>query len=145
MRQLFQDPITVGQWIHIVGVADPKTRRTAIYKNGELRHSDSYAAKITPAVREAPLRFGTKDQASFFRGAIGTGRVWHRALDAPAVHDLYAGNVVPDGLVAEYSMTEGSGSVVHDTVSGHNGVVHSASWGKGAGSIQESTGTQGGG
>jgi len=36
----FQDPITPGEWIHVVGVAD--TERTAIYKNGVFRKCDQY-------------------------------------------------------------------------------------------------------
>jgi len=39
----FQDPVTPGEWIHVVGVADATTQQTSIYKNGRHRHSDSYA------------------------------------------------------------------------------------------------------
>jgi hypothetical protein len=141
----FQDPITVGRWIHIVGVIDPMTEQTIIYKNGELRNSNSYQGKIVPVTGPAHLRLGSKNLKSFFRGAIGPARIWNRPLSPSEVHDLYVANAIPAGLVAEYPMSEGRGSVVHDSVGGHDGEVHAAAWGMEPRSIQESTGPQGGG
>jgi hypothetical protein len=41
----FQDPIATGQWIQVVGIADAAKKRSAIYKNGEFRHSDLYSSE----------------------------------------------------------------------------------------------------
>jgi concanavalin A-like lectin/glucanase superfamily protein len=142
----FQDPIVAGEWMHVVGVADASASTTAIYKNGELRHSDSYRDTIAPAAGSAPLRFGTRDLASFFQGGIGPVLVWDRPLTASEVHDLYAAGVVPqDHLVARYALTEGSGSVVHDSAGGPDGVLTAVTWGTAKAPIQHSTGTSGGG
>lgn len=99
----FQDPVTPGQWIHIVAVVDASAQTTAIYKNGVLRNTNSYAGKITPTPGAEPMRFGSKDLSSFFQGAIGPVRIWSRPLTASEVSALYGSGAVPQsGLVAEY-------------------------------------------
>jgi hypothetical protein len=143
----FQDPLVAGQWIHVVGVVDATAQRTAIYKNGQFRHSDSYSGQVVPSQATAPLRLGTKDFASFFKGAIGSLRIWSRPLTGSEIQQLYASNVVPrQGLVAQYNLNEGSGSVIHDTVGGHDGTLVNAVWARGGGLIRLiPTGSSGGG
>ncbi|MFS8086140.1 MAG: LamG domain-containing protein, partial [Acidobacteriota bacterium] len=142
----FQDPLAARQWVQVVGVADQGAQTTSIYKNGALRHSDSFAGIITPVAGSAPLRFGSKDFASFFQGAIGPVRVWNRPLNAAEVQALYVSNVVPqNGLVAQYLLTEGSGNVAHDTARGHDGNVIGAQWGAGGGPVNITGGNSGGG
>jgi hypothetical protein len=89
----FQDPLEAGQWIHVVGVVDGE--RTSIYKNGEFRKCDQYTGPgertcqrytsdlwIAPRHGLAPLRLGTRDLNSYFRGALAAVRVWNRPLSA---------------------------------------------------------------
>jgi hypothetical protein len=142
----FQDAIVPGQWIHVVGVVNPTTHRTAIYKNGALRHEDNYAGIIEPGVGTAPLRIGTKDLSSFFVGAIGPLQVWNRALTAEEIRSFYTSQAVPgDGLVASYAITEKGGAVLHDAQGRHDGTIHDATWGQGGGPIAEGGPTQSGG
>lgn len=141
----FQDPIRAGEWIHVVGIADAAKRTTAIYKNGEFRHSDSYASQ-TPAAGPAPLRFGTRDFASFFKGAIGPVLIWNRPLVATEIKALFALSAVPrDGLVAWFANDEGSGTAVHDRVGGKVGEVHGAVWQNRQGMVGTAIGESGGG
>ena len=120
----FQDPVDVGKWLHVVGVVDAGSHTTAIYKNGQLRNTNAYGGTITPAHGIAPLRLGTKDFASFLRGALSQLRVWDRPLTAAEIIALYETNVVPqDGLVAEYLLNEGRGTVVHDSQGHPQGTV----------------------
>ncbi len=142
----FQDPITPGEWIHVVGVVDAGAQRTSIYKNGQFRHSDSYSGLIRPAHGVAPLRLGTQSLASFFQGAMGPVRVWSRPLSASEVQGLYNSNAVPrQGLVAQYRLNEGRGSVIHDTADGHEGALFNVAWGRGRRPIAAATGSSGGG
>jgi hypothetical protein len=142
----FQDAVVAGQWIHVVGVVNPATHHTAIYKNGELRHEDNYGGIIDPAAGSAPLRFGTKDMASYFDGAIGPVYLWSRALSAAEIRELFGSATVPaDGLVAEYATTEGSGTVLHDARHEHDGTVHDAQWGQSGAPIASGGGQSGGG
>jgi hypothetical protein len=146
----FQDSITPGQWIHVVGVVDANAQTTAIYKNGVFRHSDSYVGgtvTITPTPGSAPMRFGSKDMSNFFEGAIGPVRVWNRPLSASEVQALYASNTVPpNGLVAAYALTEGQGSTIVDSVAANNGMLFNTTWGQGARQpVANGTGTSGGG
>ena len=135
----FQDPITPGEWIHVVGVAD--TERTAIYKNGVFRKCDQYRGSgdgscqqyrdlsIAPQHGTAPLRMGTRDFGSYFQGGLAEVRIWNRALAGDEIAELYATDTVPpNGLVAEYLLTEGAGSVAHDTLGDHDGTIVGATW-----------------
>lgn len=141
----FQDPIRTGQWIQVVGVVDAVNKTTAIYKNGKFRHSDSYAS-ATPMPGPAPLRFGTRDFASFFKGAIGPVLIWDRPLAPSEVKALFAASAVPqNGLVAWFADDEGSGLILHDSVGGKVGKVHGATWQGGTGPVGTATGSSGGG
>jgi hypothetical protein len=136
----FQDPLEVGQWIHVVGVAD--SERTYLYKNGQLRKCDQYRGSgdqtcqryaselwISPQLGSAPLRMGTRDLHSYFLGALADVRVWNRPLSAAEVGDLYLSGIVPrNGLVAEYRLDEGVGTVAHDTAGAHDGTIVGAAW-----------------
>lgn len=103
----FQDPITPGQWIHVVGVVDARAQTTAIYKNGVLRNTNSYAGTIAPAAGSAPMRLGTKDFRSYLEGAIGTVRVWNRPLSASEIAALFrSGSYTP---VATSAATQSGG------------------------------------
>jgi hypothetical protein len=144
----FQDGLEAGQWFHVVGIADAQAQAVSIYKNGALRHTDSYAGIIAPQPGTAPFRIGTRDLASFFPGAIAQVRVWNRPLNGTEVSDLYTLDRVPaGGLVAQYLLDEGSGSTARDSVGGHHGtVVGSLSWaGPDAGVIHDTEVQSGGG
>jgi hypothetical protein len=131
----FQDPIVVGEWIHVVGIADDQ--RTYIYKNGELRKCDQYRGsgdgtcgrhpiQVEPEPGPAPLRIGTRDLKSFFKGEIREVRIWDRALTASEISSLYSGRSLPQkGLAAEYLLTDGT---ARDSVGGRNGTVFGANW-----------------
>jgi len=143
----FQDPIKPGQWLQVVGVVDQSVSMVSIYKNGQLRHSDSYAS-LTPAPQpgSAPLRIGSKDLSSYFKGAIGPIWIWNRPLSASEIGGLFSSGTVPQrGLVAAYPMNEGTGTTIHDSVGNHNGSISGATWGQGSGSIGAGGGQSGGG
>ena len=141
----FQDPISIREWIQVVGTVDAAKKITAIYKNGEFRHSDSYQSE-TPVPGPAPLRFGTRDFASFFKGAIGPVQIWNRPLAATEVADLFNASVVPqNGLVAWFANDEGSGSFIIDGVAGQVGTIDGALWQSGRGPVGTTTGSSGGG
>jgi len=70
----FQDPVTVGGWIHVAVVINTRVRPgvISIYKNGVLRKTTPLSQfDVVPRPGNAPLRIGTRDFGSFFRGAIG--------------------------------------------------------------------------
>jgi hypothetical protein len=142
----FPDPVDVGQWLHIVGVVDAGSHTTAIYKNGQLRNSNAYGGTITPRHGNAPLRLGTKDLASLLRGALSQVRIWKRPLTAAEITALYATNTVPqDGLVAEYLLNEGHGTVVHDSQDHPPGIVVGGTWDATHHALSTTTGQNGGG
>ena len=131
----FEDAIIPGQWLHVVGVAD--SQRTYMYKNGELRRCDQYRGsgdgtcvkhpiQVDPEAGSAPVRIGTRDLKSFFKGDIREVRIWDRALTGSEISGLYSGRLVPQkGLAAEYLLTNGT---ARDTTGAHNGAIFGASW-----------------
>jgi concanavalin A-like lectin/glucanase superfamily protein len=138
----FQEPIIVGEWIHIVGVAD--SQRTYIYKNGAFKKCDQYQGsgdgtcgvhydekgnllQIYPQHGNAPLRIGTRDMNSFFQGAIREVRIWNRPLSPDEVSNLHnpTGIVPQDGLIAEYLLAH---DIAKDTIGNNDGFIHGAIW-----------------
>jgi hypothetical protein len=127
------DPVVAGQWMHFTGVAD--NGAVTIYKNGiDTGHCFQYQGDgpcrqqfdaagnrivIDPVAASAPLRIGTQDGTSYFQGSIAALRIWNRALTNTEVGDLYQSDQFPpDGLVAQYLLDEGSGTVAFDTSGG---------------------------
>ena len=119
----FQEPVQVGEWIHVVGIADGQN--TYIYKNGVLKQSQSYAGIIIPQHGTAPLRIATRDFNSFFLGAIRGVRFWNRALTAAEVAAVFTDTIPQDGLVAEYRLDPG---IVPDAVGLHDGQIVGGLW-----------------
>jgi hypothetical protein len=130
----FQDPITPGQWIHVVAVANGQS--TYIYKNGVLRRCDQYTSSATdsctppfvivsPQHGTAPFRIGSTTLESFFQGSIRDVRIWNRALSASEVSALYNGTVSRSGLVAEYLL---EADVAPNTTGGANGTIFGPVW-----------------
>lgn len=131
----FQDDVQPQSWIHVVGTVDPTTQTVAIYKNGRLRHRDSYAS-LTLMPGQAPLRLATRDAVdnagrvfSFFQGGLAQVQIWNIPLNDDQISALYNSGTIPDGLVAQYALQEGSGGTVGDSVDGHaDGTVLGGMW-----------------
>jgi hypothetical protein len=119
----FQEPVQVGEWIHVVGVADGQN--SSIYKNGVFKQSQSYAGIITPQRGAAPVRMATRDFKSFFLGAIRGVRIWNRALTPSEVQMVFTDTIPQDGLVAEYRLEQ---DIVPDEVGLHNGLIFGGLW-----------------
>lgn len=98
----FQDKLTAGQWIHVVGCFDPGTADTKgagvhIYKNGVHRLGPPSAGvlynnpewQIKPMHGTAPVRLGTRDAKSFFTGALDEIAIYPRVLTAKEILDNF--------------------------------------------------------
>jgi hypothetical protein len=142
-----QVPIHEGQWIHVVGVAD--TSRTLFYKDRKFIRCDTYRGPaqgpcpihhqappnddiqlvIEPRAGRAPLRLGTKDLGSFFKGGLTRVRLWNRALHASEISGLYTADAAPRvGLVAEFLLNSDTGTAAFDTARGNHGSIVNATW-----------------
>lgn len=151
----FREPIDApNEWIHVVGVVDTFNQITRIYKNGVLKDVDNYQGAqgplyngdfenvrvetmtdvagnpvvITPQHGNAPLRMGTRDLNSLFEGGLQGVRVWNRPLTSAEIAGVYAGQVPPNGLVAQYLLNTDTGTAAVDSVGAHDGTIIGASW-----------------
>jgi hypothetical protein len=73
-------------------VVDTRSDTIKWYKNGVLRDQDPFINseyRISPRNGTAPVRVGTKDFASYFKGAIDNLAIYNRALSASEVVQLY--------------------------------------------------------
>jgi hypothetical protein len=141
----FQDPLTEGQWIYVVGVAGAS--QIYIYSDGGYRRCDTYRGSairgcpahkdpdtgeqliIDPQPGTAPLRIGTRDRSSFFQGGIRLVRIWSRVLTSGEIQSLFTDNTVPpDGLAAEYRLDQGASASAPDSVNGNDGTIFGAQW-----------------
>ena len=98
----------------------------------EVAQSSTSAEWITPQHTTAPVRMATRDadsRHSYFQGAMRDVLFWNRPLSADEVATLYQSSTVPpDGLIAQYWLSEGSGVIAHDSAGGHAGTIFGASW-----------------
>jgi hypothetical protein len=86
-----QEPVTAGTWYHYVAVADMRTDTITWYKNGVRKDQDPFMNseyQIQPQGGSAPVRIGTKDFGSFFKGAIDNLHIYNRALSVAEVAQL---------------------------------------------------------
>jgi concanavalin A-like lectin/glucanase superfamily protein len=95
-----EEPVTAGTWYHYVAVADMRTDTITWYKNGQPRDQDCFRSVTPPCKKEpvtdpvdpqsgtAPVRVGTRDFASFLRGAIDNLHIYNRALSKAEVERL---------------------------------------------------------
>ena len=133
-----QQPVQSGEWIQITAVASDG--ETTMYRNGEYIRCDEFNGpaghgcrahneRIQPMPGEAPLRIGTRDLKSFFKGCISHVRIWNRPLTADEVRRLFQNNHVPQqGLAADFPLGEGQGTTVQDATGHHQGSIVGAHW-----------------
>lgn len=85
-----QESITTGQWIHYVAIYDYPNNKIQIYKNGVLKDTDTFSGySIVPGNGTAPLRIGTRDFNSYFKGGIDDLRIYNRVLSSSEIVALY--------------------------------------------------------
>jgi Concanavalin A-like lectin/glucanases superfamily len=92
-----QQPVTAGAWYHFVAVADMRTDRITFYRydkstGKQFTDQDPFINspyQIHPQNGTAPVRVGTRDFASFFKGAIDNLYVYNRALSPAEVDQLH--------------------------------------------------------
>jgi hypothetical protein len=96
-----QESVTAGTWYHYVAVADLRTDTITWYKNGQQKDRDCFRSlnppckdvtvqdPVDPRSGTAPVRVGTRDFASFFKGAIDNLHIYNRVLSAAEVQQLY--------------------------------------------------------
>lgn len=88
----FQDTVSRGAWIHVAVIIDQRpaagapTGTVSIYKNGVLRKVTPIAQfDVTPTPGTAPVRIGTRDFGSWFKGAIAKFALYDEALPAARI------------------------------------------------------------
>ena len=98
----FQDVLQAGTWIHVVATFDPGDAHdpaagVSIYKDGVFRAGPAksrgarYASyAIEPVHGGAPVRIGTRDLGSFFRGGLDEVAIYPRVLRASEIADNFA-------------------------------------------------------
>lgn len=85
-----QESVTAGQWLHFVALVDVASDTIRFYKNGVLRDTDALSSySIVPQNGAAPVRVGTRNFTSYFKGAIDNLYVYNRLLTEPEIQSLY--------------------------------------------------------
>jgi hypothetical protein len=91
-----EDPVVHGPWIHYGAMISKPDRRIWWYKNGQPRDTDGFGPADRYPIRDAdlrngnaPVRMGSQDGGSFFKGAIDNVYVYNRMLSATEIVGLY--------------------------------------------------------
>jgi hypothetical protein len=93
----FQEPVTPGQWIHVVAVYQPPGKgagvliyRDGVFKKGPPDPPTLYSSyNVTPTPGPAPLRLGTRDLGSFLTGGLDEVAIYPRCLTAGEILGNY--------------------------------------------------------
>src|SRR5690606_22078120 len=86
----FQEPLALGEWLHIVAVYDYPNDAIRIYKNAKHDGESTFASfNITPENGTAPFRIGTRDLTSYLKGVLDDLRVYNRVLTDEEIYALY--------------------------------------------------------
>ena len=93
----FQNTVVVGQWIMVTLVVNDKASSgwpdgyIALYKDGSLEDQVSMKQyDVTPHAGNAPFCIGTRDNNSYFEGAIGKVAVYDRILTSSQIAATYS-------------------------------------------------------
>lgn len=91
-----EEAITSGQWIHYVAVISKPEHKIWWYKNGVLRDSDGFDSTASYPIPDAdlrngnaPVRIGSQDGSSYFKGAIDNLYFYNRKLTEAEIVQLY--------------------------------------------------------
>lgn len=106
--------IPATTWTHVVGTWNHTTGDMKLYFNGSLHKTVTH----TPAVLDdntGTINVGGNGGNRSFKGSLDEARIYNIELDSTQVSTLYAKGNVTTGLVAKYSMEEGSGNYAFDT------------------------------
>lgn len=93
----FQENLAAKQWVHVTAVFNSNVRNKTypsgyikIFRDGVLKQTVSLAqSKISPQAAKAPLRIGTGDKKSFFKGSIGKLAIFDRELGAETIQEHF--------------------------------------------------------
>ncbi|WP_432106215.1 LamG domain-containing protein [Streptomyces sp. bgisy091] len=119
-----QNPPTVGVWTHLAGTYDPGAQEVRLYVNGVSQGKNTVAAswQSAGALQIGRGKWGDTYYANF-PGSIDEVAVWQRALSSDEIADEARANTAPGysatELVADWSPSRASGSVIGDTTSGY--------------------------
>ncbi|MCB1207697.1 MAG: hypothetical protein KDK97_00155 [Verrucomicrobiales bacterium] len=126
--------VTLGEWNHVAVVVNGATKTTTFYINGQVAGTVNSAVITSSPGALVIGRHGGSALTNFFRGGIDEVRIWNTAR-TPTEISLLAFSELPSagnlGLVGRWSFTEGSGSIVADSVAGRNATLlntTNASW-----------------
>jgi Concanavalin A-like lectin/glucanases superfamily len=89
-----QEPVSPGEWIHLVTTYDLSLGKITLYKNGIQVDQDNFGPSISPffvnpANGTAPVCFGTRDFASYFLGGEDDVYFYDRVLSLTDVQQGY--------------------------------------------------------
>lgn len=92
-----EEPVAQGVWIHLVASVSKPEHRIWLYKNGVLRDTDSFGPEVKKYSIDdadlrngnAPVRMGSKDGESHFKGAIDNVYFYNRLLTPTEIAALY--------------------------------------------------------
>lgn len=117
-----------NRWTHLAVTVQNGTN-VSIYANGHLVHALSDTEPILPPTSAFIIGNDTVlgvAECHAFYGNIADVQIWNRALAPVEQLRIFAGQMISDGLVAAYPMTEGHGLTVSDRAGNHPGTISGA-------------------
>ncbi len=135
-------PLTVGAWVHLVGVLDTARNLILIYQGGVLVASTAVSGAWTTFLSNFTIGRQPDASASFFPGELSEVSVWSTARTVAQLQPFTWSHGIPvlqtgslltaqAGLLSYFRLNDGSGSTAVNSVgSAPNLTLTTAAWGK---------------
>ncbi len=106
------DPIELETWEHYAFVADPVEELVTLYRNGEAVDEQPYDGTFTQSPNSNSIGIGVKTANSgdiadpggccpgYWDGILDDLGIWHRALSAAEIRDIYTRGMAGEGILA---------------------------------------------
>lgn len=121
----FNTTFTTGVWYHLVGTFDASSGLMKSYVNGILKSTTTASL----GSNTANVLIGKYTSNYYTNGVIDDVRIYDYALSDSQVKQHYNAGLNRLGLVAQWSLDEGSGTIAYDSQGTHNGtLVSGPSW-----------------
>jgi hypothetical protein len=121
------EQLGINQWYHLAGVYDGTN--VIMYVNGVAKATVACTGVITPSSQKITLAANPPGTGSPYQGRMSNARLWNFGLSQSQVVSAM-NNQLTDGIVAQWKLDEGAGSVAYDCSGGGNdgAIVGTTSW-----------------
>jgi len=116
---------STNTWYHVVLVHHSSNNKNELYVNGKLEATNTHGIAFT----NNPVQIGkfyTNSNSLYFNGIIDEIAIYSKALTSEEIKEKY--EKTKSTIVAKWTLNEGNGNIVHDSIGSNDGKIYGATW-----------------